>query len=112
MNRRSAPAVPARTKTGGSATEFGLIQVKSRGRTADMLQTMLLGKEFTMSTRNLALLLAAAVALGGCASAGGGSSAPYAGPHNHTRDAKQGPAPSSTALPAAPSTRKSLRPAS
>jgi hypothetical protein len=45
-----------------------------------------------MSTRNLALLLAAAVALGGCASAGGGASGPYAGPHNHIRDAKQGPA--------------------
>jgi hypothetical protein len=64
-----------------------------------------------MSTRNLALLLTAAVALGGCASAGGGASGPYAGPHNHIRDAKQGPAPL-TAQPTAPSTRKSLRPAS
>ena len=64
-----------------------------------------------MSTRNLALLLAAAVALGGCASAGSGASGPYAGPHNHMRDAKQGPAPS--ALPAqTPVARKSLRPAS
>jgi hypothetical protein len=45
-----------------------------------------------MSIRNLALLLAAAVALGGCASAGGGASGPYAGPHDHMRDAKQGPA--------------------
>jgi len=119
MNRRfltfivfaSLAAVPARTKTGGSAPEFGLIQIKSGGRTAAMLQTML-GKEFVMWTRNLALLFAAAVALGGCASAGGGASAaPYAGPHNHLRDAKQGPAPS-TAQPAAPSTRKSLRPVS
>lgn len=50
-------------------------------------------------------------ALGGCASAGGGASSPYAGPHNHARDAKQGPAPSA-AQPAAPYTRKSLRPAS
>lgn len=64
-----------------------------------------------MSTRNLALLLAAAVALGGCATAGGGASGPYAGPHNHVRDAKQGPAPSAV-LPQAPSTRKSLRPVS
>jgi hypothetical protein len=64
-----------------------------------------------MSTRNLALLLAAAVALGGCTSAGGGSSSPYAGPHNHVRDAKQGPAPSAV-QPAAPYTRKSLRPVS
>lgn len=63
-----------------------------------------------MSIRNLALLLAAAVALGGCA-AGGGASGLYAGPHNHMRDAKQGPAPL-TAQPTAPSTRKSLRPAS
>ena len=63
-----------------------------------------------MSIRNVALLLAAAVALGGCASAGGGASGPYAGPHNHMRDAKQGPA--LTAQPTAPSTRKSLRPAS
>jgi hypothetical protein len=69
-----------------------------------------LEKEFTMSSRNLALLLAAAVALGGCANAGGGASAPYTGPHNHMRDAKQGPAPSSVQS-AAPSTRKSLRPA-
>lgn len=64
-----------------------------------------------MSTRNLALLLAAAVALGGCASAGGGASGPYAGPHNHMRDAKQGAAPSAV-QPAAPYTRRSLRPAS
>jgi uncharacterized protein YceK len=64
-----------------------------------------------MSTRNLALLLAAAVALGGCASAGSGASGPYAGPHNHMRDAKQGTAPSAV-QPAAPYTRKSLRPAS
>ena len=49
--------------------------------------------------------------LGGCASAGGGGSGPYAGLHNHQRDAKQGAAPSAE-QPAAPFTRKSLRPAS
>jgi hypothetical protein len=63
-----------------------------------------------MSTRNPALLLAVAVALGGCASAGGGATGPYAGPHNHIRDAKQGPPPS-TVQSAAPSRRGSLRPA-
>lgn len=51
-------------------------------------------------------------ALGGCAGAGGGSTSPYAGRHDHQRDAKQGPAPSTTAVPSAPTTRKSLRPAS
>lgn len=59
---------------------------------------------------------AAAVALvaglGGCASAGSGSSSPYAGPHDHQRDAKQGAAPSSSAVPSPAYTRKSLRPAS
>ena len=50
-------------------------------------------------------------ALGGCASAGSGSTSPYAGRHDHQRDAKQGLA-SSAAPPAAPFTRKSLRPAS
>ena len=59
-----------------------------------------------------AAALALIAALGGCASAGNGSTSPYAGPHNHQRDAKQGPAPSATTLPSAPSTRKSLRPAS
>lgn len=58
-----------------------------------------------------AAALALVGALGGCASAGGGSTSPYAGPHNHQRDAKQGPGPS-TVQPVAPSTRKSLRPAS
>jgi hypothetical protein len=50
-------------------------------------------------------------ALSGCATDGGGNTAPYAGPHNHMRDAKQGAAPS--AVPAqTPVARKSLRPAS
>ena len=65
-----------------------------------------------MSTRNLAMLLAGAVVLGGCATAGSEvQPSPYAGRHDHMRDAKQGPAPSAV-LPQAPSTRKSLRPAS
>ena len=56
--------------------------------------------------------IALIAALGGCASAGGGSPSPYAGRHEHQRDAKQG-APASTVAPtAAPSARKSLRPAS
>lgn len=59
-----------------------------------------------------AVALALVGALGGCASAGGGSTTPYAGRHDHQRDAKQGPAPSATAVPSAPTTRKSLRPAS
>lgn len=62
------------------------------------------------------LIASAAVALvaglGGCASAGGGSSSPYAGPHDHQRDAKQGAAPLSSAVPSPAYTRKSLRPAS
>ena len=50
--------------------------------------------------------------LGGCATleAGSGGTSPYAGRHDHNRDAKQGAAPSYT--PTAPVTRKSLRPAS
>lgn len=56
--------------------------------------------------------IALVAALGGCASAGGGSTSPYAGRHDHQRDAKQGAGPSATAAPSAPSTRKSLRPAS
>ena len=64
-----------------------------------------------------AKLIASAVALAligalvGCASAGSGSTTPYAGPHNHQRDAKQGPAPSETVTPP-PARRKSLRPVS
>jgi hypothetical protein len=76
-----------------------------------MLGTMF--KEANMSTRKLVLIagaIALAGVLGGCASAGSGSSSPYGGPHNHQRDAKQGPAPSAV-TPGAPSTRKSLRPA-
>jgi hypothetical protein len=67
-----------------------------------------------MSARNLALSLAAAVALGGCASAdsGGTSASPYAGRHDHNRDAKQGVAGSPSAAPQAPIRRGSLRPAS
>jgi len=57
------------------------------------------------------LALALIGALGGCASAGSGSTSPYAGPHNHQRDAKQGAGPSEV-QPAEPRTRKSLRPAS
>jgi hypothetical protein len=65
-----------------------------------------------------AKLIAAAAAialfgtLGGCATleAGSGGTSPYAGRHDHNRDAKQGAAPSYT--PTAPVTRKSLRPAS
>ena len=66
-----------------------------------------------MSTRNLALLLAAAVVLGGCAGTGSGgtSASPYAGRHDHNRDAKQGVA-GSPAAPQAPIRRGSLRPAS
>jgi hypothetical protein len=67
-----------------------------------------------MSTRNLALLLAAAVALGGCAAAGSGGTgaSPYAGRHDHNRDAKQGVAGSPATAPQAPIRRGSLRPAS
>jgi hypothetical protein len=66
-----------------------------------------------LKAKLLAAIAAAAfvVTMGGCATAGGGSTGPYAGRHDHNRDAKQGPAPS-TAVPAAPATRKSLRPAS
>ena len=71
-------------------------------------------KEMDMLKARL-IASAAAVALvaglGGCASAGSGASSPYAGPHNHVRDAKQGAGPS-VVQPAAPYTRKSLRPAS
>ena len=59
-----------------------------------------------------AVALALIGALGGCASAGSGSATPYAGRHDHQRDAKQGPAPSATAAPSPAFTRKSLRPAS
>lgn len=77
-----------------------------------MLKSQVTERKAHMSTRTLALILAAALALGGCASAGSGaSSTPYAGPHNHVRDAKQGPAPSAVP-PQAPFTRKSLRPVS
>lgn len=67
-----------------------------------------------MSPRNLGLLLAAALALGGCASAGSGSTSagPYAGRHDHNRDAKQGVAGSPTEERQAPIRRGSLRPAS
>ena len=69
-----------------------------------------------MSTTRLiasASALALAAALAGCATteAGAGASSPYAGRHDHNRDAKQGGAVSDT-RPAAPVTRKSLRPAS
>lgn len=66
------------------------------------------------NTKLIASVVALAVvgALGGCASAGSGSTSPYAGRHDHQRDAKQGPAPSATTVPSAPSSRKSLRPAS
>ena len=58
-----------------------------------------------------ATAIALVAGLGGCASAGSGaSSSPYAGPHNHQRDAKQGTA-GSPVQPGAPATRKSLRPA-
>lgn len=65
-----------------------------------------------------AKLIAAAAAialvgtLGGCAStdAGAGSTSPYAGRHDHNRDAKQGAASSYT-TPSAPVRRGSLRPA-
>ena len=62
-----------------------------------------------MLTRLAAIALIAVLA--GCAGAGAGSSTPYAGRHDHQRDAKQGSAPS-TVPPAVPATRKSLRPAS
>lgn len=52
-------------------------------------------------------------ALGGCATpeAGTGGTSPYAGRHDHNRDAKQGAASSYT-TPTAPVRRGSLRPAS
>ena len=64
-------------------------------------------------------LIAAAAAialvgvLGGCAStdAGAGSTTPYAGRHDHNRDAKQGAAPSQV-TPSTPVRRQSLRPVS
>jgi hypothetical protein len=61
----------------------------------------------------LAVVAAAALigALGGCASAGGGSTSPYAGRHEHQRDAKQG-APASSAPQTTPVRRGSLRPVS
>lgn len=58
-----------------------------------------------------AAALALVGALSGCATPGSDQSGPYAGAHNHVRDAKQGSAPSAVP-PQAPSTRKSLRPAS
>jgi hypothetical protein len=61
-----------------------------------------------MLTKLVAIALIAVLA--GCASAGAGSSAPYAGRHDHQRDAKQGSVPSQ-AQPSTPATRKSLRPA-
>lgn len=57
-----------------------------------------------------AAAMAMGAALGGCATAGAGDTAPYAGRHNHQRDAKQGAAAPVT--PAAPVMRKSLRPVS
>jgi hypothetical protein len=67
-----------------------------------------------MLTTKLIAAAAAAVfvaALGGCATPGAaaGDTSPYAGRHDHSRDAKQGPA--SAYRPSAPVTRKSLRPA-
>ena len=64
-----------------------------------------------------AKLIAAAAAvalvgtLNGCAStdAGAGNTSPYAGRHDHSRDAKQGAAPSYTA-PSTQVRRGSLRP--
>ena len=53
--------------------------------------------------------IAFAASLGGCASAGG--TGPYAGRHDHTRDAKQGAAPSAVQAQV-PVRRGSLRPAS
>lgn len=54
--------------------------------------------------------LALVGALGGCASAGSGSSTPYAGRHDHQRDAKQGAVPTApVATSPVPTTRKSLR---
>ena len=52
-------------------------------------------------------------ALSGCATreAATGAASPYAGRHNHNRDAKQGAAPS-YATPSTPVRRGSLRPAS
>ena len=58
-----------------------------------------------------AAALALAAVLGACATPSGDGASPYAGRHDHQRDAKQGPVPS-TIPPAAPSTRKSLRPVS
>ena len=58
-----------------------------------------------------AAVLSVAAALGGCATPTAGSANPYAGRHDHQRDAKQGTAPS-TSEPSAPFTRKSLRPVS
>ena len=58
-----------------------------------------------------AAALAFAAALGGCATPSGDAANPYAGRHDHQRDAKQGGAPS-TSHPTAPFTRKSLRPVS
>lgn len=61
---------------------------------------------------------AAAVALvgtlGGCATpnAGSGNTGPYAGKHDHNRDAKQGVAGSYTVPSTPPVRRGSLRPAS
>lgn len=68
-----------------------------------------------MLTTKLIAAAAAAVFVGmlaGCATpgAGAGDTSPYAGRHDHNRDAKQGAASSYT--PSAPVTRKSLRPAS
>jgi hypothetical protein len=59
-----------------------------------------------------AAAIAVVGALGGCATpdAGSGSTSPYAGRHNHNRDAKQGAASAYT-TPSAPVRRKSLRPA-
>ena len=67
-----------------------------------------------------AKLIAAAAAialvgtLGGCATpdAGTGNNGPYAGRHNHNRDAKQGVAGSYTVPSTPPVRRGSLRPAS
>lgn len=49
------------------------------------------------------MILAGALALGGCATAvGGDQTGPYAGRHDHMRDAKQGPALSPVQPAAAP----------
>lgn len=55
--------------------------------------------------------IALAASLGGCASAGAGGTGPYAGRHDHMRDAKQGAAPSAVQAQV-PVRRGSLRPAS